>query len=284
MIPEPRLAARPPGTPTGRRTGKYAVAFRIGFQSALEYRLNFLLSLVSAFFPVAVQYYIWKAVYGGSGRVLFGYRYEDMILYTVMAGIVTKLVLTGIEHSIADDIKSGGLNKYLVQPVGYFGFRLSSYVGQRAASFTILLLLAAGAALALGTMPGQSGIGSRFLLFLPSLLLACALSFLVSYAICACAFWLQEIGYFFVVSTLLVTIVSGGIFPLEVYGETAKQLIAWTPFYYLIYFPVNVLGGRIAGADAWTGMAAQALWTAGMLAVALGSWRLGMKRYLGLGG
>jgi len=264
---------------------KYIVAFRIGLQSSLEYRFNFFLSLISAVFPVIIQYYIWTAVYGSSGEnALFGYSYQEMIMYTIMAAVISKLVITHIEHSIAEDIKSGGLNKYVIQPIYYFGFRISSFFGQRLIYFTISLLIILVLTFALNSMYNLHTVEERLLTFFLSLCLAMILSFLISYAICASAFWLSEISYFFVVTSLLVNIMSGGIFPLEIFGEGLQRFFGFLPFHYMIYFPVNVLNGKIAGDLVWEGIVWQILWIVLMLVICHLVWKWGMKRYLGLGG
>ncbi|WP_211748246.1 ABC-2 family transporter protein [Paenibacillus sp. Marseille-Q4541] len=264
---------------------KYVVSFRIGFQSSLEYRFNFFLSLLSAFFPMIVQYYIWTAVYASSGEnVVFGYSYQEIIMYTILAAVVSKLVITNIEYSIAEDIKSGGLNKYIIQPIYYFGYRISSYIGQRLIYFIISILLIVSLTFALNNFYQLQMMDERMILFFFTLFLAIILSFLISYAVCAVAFWLSEISYFFVVTSLLINIMSGGMFPLEIFGERVQLIFRFMPFYYLIYFPVNLLNGRISGLDMWQGMIGQGVWVVLMLLICHLVWKLGMKRYLGLGG
>ncbi|XOK61778.1 ABC transporter permease [Paenibacillus elgii] len=264
---------------------KYVVAFRIGFQSSLEYRFNFFLSLFSAVFPIVVHYYIWTAVYASSGESgLFGYSYQEMIMYTIIAAVVSKLVITNMEHAIAEDIKSGGLNKYMVKPIAYFGFRICSFIGQRLIYVVISLLVILALTFALNSFYKQHTGLERLLAFFLSLCLSVILSFLISYALCAFAFWLSEISYFFVVTSLLVNIMSGGMFPLEIFGEGLQQLFRYLPFHYMIYFPVNVLNGKIVDGLIWQGIAGQGIWIGLMLIVCHLAWKRGMKRYLGLGG
>lgn len=104
----------------------------MGVQHSMEYRFHFFLGLLGATFPILVQYFIWTAVYRHSGQdALFSYSYGQIILYTILAGLVSKLIATQFEHQIADDIKNGGLNKYLIKPISYFGYRLVSFSARR---------------------------------------------------------------------------------------------------------------------------------------------------------
>jgi len=38
-------------------------------------------------------------------------------LYTFFVGVTAKFISTGFEWEINDDIKNGGLNKYIVKPI-----------------------------------------------------------------------------------------------------------------------------------------------------------------------
>ncbi|MGD0092974.1 MAG: hypothetical protein ABSE73_23930, partial [Planctomycetota bacterium] len=56
---------------------KYSKAFELGFQTALEYRLNFALSLVSAAYPIFIQTFLWTAIFKASAQpVVYGYTYR----------------------------------------------------------------------------------------------------------------------------------------------------------------------------------------------------------------
>ncbi|EPY04729.1 hypothetical protein PAALTS15_23660 [Paenibacillus alvei TS-15] len=283
--PNQRGDDRAESTSNRRKGGKYAAAFGIGFQSSLEYRFQFIIGLISLFFPIGIQSLIWSAVYRNSEQhTLYGYDYGQMILYTILSGLIAKFVMTQLEHTIAEDIKSGGLNAYLIRPISYFWYRVSAYAGSRVVTDSILLGLVAAVLFAASRYGHAVLSSSRIALFAAALLLAAAVQFLLSYAICALAFRLAEISYFFVITGLLVQILSGGIVPLEVFGDTLNGWFNLLPFKYTIYFPVNVLNGRLSEGEALTGLLIQCGWIALLAGAAHLAWRAGLKRYIGLGG
>jgi hypothetical protein len=97
---------------------KYTKSFELGFQTALEYRLNFLISLISAAYPIFIQTFLWTAIYRNSTeQVVYGFTYRQMIAYTFLAGLIARIVRTGFEYEIMDDVKSGKFSKFLVQPL-----------------------------------------------------------------------------------------------------------------------------------------------------------------------
>ena len=97
----------------------YLHVFSLGIQTSLEYRSDLYLSLFSTVFPTILQLYIWQAIYTSPDMVYQGYTYPQIVLYSLMSGLVTKLTSCGFEYRIGEDIKSGGLNKFIVRPVNY---------------------------------------------------------------------------------------------------------------------------------------------------------------------
>jgi ABC-2 type transport system permease protein len=264
---------------------KYSKAFEMGFQMALEYRINFLISLISAAYPIFIQTFMWTAIFNASaGDVVYGYTYRQMIAYTFLAGLITRIVRTGFEYDIMDDVKNGKYSKFLVQPMGYFPYRLSSYFGQKLPSLVIILAILAAVLVGLNAFWGVSITLGRILLFLLVLALAVTLNFLIFYCISAVAFWIIEIGFLFEGIRIVTILLSGGIFPLEVFGERFVQVMKLLPFKYTVSYPINVLNGRLALAEVGEGILIQLVWIGACYLLAGFLWRLGGKRYVAVGG
>lgn len=100
----------------------YRCIFGMGMQKAMAYRSDFFISLISSVFPIIMQAYLWTALFQVGAADTNGYTYEQMILYTLLAGVTSRLVSTGFELDVARDIKNGELNRYLVKPVHYSGY------------------------------------------------------------------------------------------------------------------------------------------------------------------
>ncbi|OAS21836.1 ABC transporter permease [Paenibacillus oryzisoli] len=264
---------------------KYYRIFKLGIQSSLEYRMDFVFSLISAFFPIMIQYFIWSVVYGSSDSTqYFGYSYNEMILYTIIAAIVTRIVITNMDHEMAVDIKNGNLNKYLVQPLHYLRFRISHLFGQKLLFFSLMIIAIFTVILYFSFQNGNPIQIRRLLLFLLAVLLAFLLNMMISYAIAAIAFWLSEISYFFEMTGLMVIIISGGMFPIEIFGPRVNILLTYLPFKFTIYFPVNVINGKLDMDAILQGIGMQFLWIVIMYLISRIGWSIGMKKYLGLGG
>ncbi len=264
---------------------KYIKAFEMGFETALEYRANFMISLISAAYPIIIQTFLWTAIYRGTpGDALYGYTYAQMIAYTFLAGLMSRIVRTGFEYDIMDDVKNGKFSRFLVQPLGYFPYRLCSYYGQKVPNLAII-----GVVL-VAVLAGLTAFGvialtlQRVLLFALALVLAITLNFLIFYCVSATSFWIVEVGFLFEGIRIVFILLSGGIFPLEVFGERFVQIMNFLPFKYTVSFPINILNGRAPFAEIWVGLVVQCVWIGLCLMLSQYLWRIGGRRYVAVGG
>lgn len=268
-----------------RKLKKYTKTFELGFQTALEYRANFLLSLLSTVYPIFIQSFLWTAIYRNSAQaVVYGYTYRQMIAYTFLAGLVARIVRTGFEYDIMHDIKEGKFSTFLVQPMSYLPYRLSSYFGQKLPGFVMILVILAlllGGLTVFWGLPLEFG---RILIFLLTIILATVLNFVIFYCFSAIAFWIIEIGFLFEGIRIVTILLSGGIFPLEVFGTRFVQVMNLLPFKYTVSYPINILNGKLATGDIASGMVIQGVWIVISLGIANVLWREGGKRYVAIGG
>jgi ABC-type uncharacterized transport system permease subunit len=147
---------------------KYGRSFSVGLRSAMVYRINFLFSLITAISPVLIQTALWTSIYGPDGAgTLFGFNYPQMIAYVVISNLVSRLVRTGFEYELNNDIRTGSLDRFLVKPIGYFGFRLAVFLGDKAVQSVLYgALLAAtvwvlASVLGVGVTPSTPPASSR---------------------------------------------------------------------------------------------------------------------------
>ena len=262
----------------------YGYVFGMGLQKALAYRADFLLTLASCIFPILMQVCLWSALYAAGAADTGGYTYEQMILYTLLAGITARIVATGFENDVAQDIKDGGLNKYLVKPVDYGGYYFAQFLGGKAGPIAFLLAVTtavlAGAAAVLGTAFSPLRLG----LYALSLAGATFLNFVLFYAIALLGFWLTEIRQLFGTIAIVILVASGGVFPLDIFGPVGRWMAAALPFGYTTQFCVNIVTGRLAPGQIALGFAAQWLWAGAFTALCAVLWRQGAKRYTAVGG
>ncbi len=83
---------------------------------------------------------------------------------------------------------------------------------------------------------------------------------------------------------LFTLILSGAIFPLDIFGGDMLRFFDVLPFKYTTYFPTNILTGRLDGNLIIFGIIIQFIWIIILLIMSNFLWKLGMKKYVAVGG
>lgn len=264
---------------------KYVRTYLLGFQNAMEYRFDFFLSIFSGSFIIIVQCFLWNAIFKSSqADVIYGYNYPQMITYSIISGIVSKLVSTGFEWEMASDIKNGGLNKFLAQPIHYFSYRICSFLGKKTLQTMVLFIIMAVTVGAV-TVKWDMGIEAmRFVFFIIAIFLSLMMNFLMFYCISMLAFVMTEVWGVFIAFSQGIYLLSGGIFPLDIFGEKVVAISHYLPFEYIVFYPVNILTGRIGYDEIGFKMIIQLVWILIFVIIANRSWKSGMKKYVAVGG
>lgn len=262
---------------------KYAVTFKMGVQNSIEYRTNFLLSLLSTVFPIVIQVFLWHAIFRSTtSSDIFGYSEGQVIAYSFLAALFAKLAATGFEYEVAGDVKNGQLSKFVVQPVHYFGYRLCSFLGEKCMHLLVILLITL---VILGWFREVVvWEASRLAACLIALPLAITMNFLIYFNLSMISFWIIEVWGIFLTFSLIAGIASGGVFPLDMFGPAAQTVLNMLPFKYIVFFPVNVLLGKIPQAGLLPGIGLQVMWIAILAAIAAVLWHSGMRKYESAGG
>ncbi len=266
-------------------TEKYRVSFSTGLSVSMEYRFDFFMNILSTIFPILIQVFLWTAIYGRSAEnSMYGYSFAQMLIYTCMAGVVSKFVATQVEEKVNEDIHSGGLSKFLVMPVSYILFRLFYAIGGKVFSMAVIFGLA-NIVVFFFHFSGMYVINPiQIAVFLPVLILGMILNFLLFTLISLSAFWLTEVGSFFHALSVIIMVISGGVFPVEIFGNKFVEIIRYFPFLYTTSFPIRVITGSVSGDQMLTGICAQIMWSLLLWAIVGIVWRRGIKRYSSVGG
>lgn len=267
-------------------SSKYMKSFYMGIDEAMQYRTNFMLGIVSIVFPITIQIFIWNAVYmNDHEKLVYGFSYSQMIVYTLLSAIVSKFIASeGFEWEVNDDIKNGGLNKYLIKPIGYFEYRISCCMGKKTPQSIIIFILIVTILLISNIYLGQAIVISRIVSFFVSIVLATLLNILIVYCVSTVAFWISDAGSFFTISYLVVNIFSGGVFPMEIFGDKLNRIFNALPFKYTIYYPVTIINGKLDQKYIIVVLLLQVFWIIVLKKTAEALWNFGMKNYTAIGG
>jgi ABC-2 type transport system permease protein len=126
--------------------------------------------------------------------------------------------------------------------------------------------------------------GAALPAFVISLALTALLQFFISYTMAMLAFWMLEISTFIFILFALEYLASGHLFPLDLLPPVIGHALFFTPFPSMLYVPIAIYMGKIAGADVWLGLLVQSLWLLLAYVLARFAWRRGIRKYAAFGG
>jgi ABC-2 type transport system permease protein len=266
---------------------KYWHVINVGLQNTLVYRVNFLFRATLGLIPLAATLFLWRTIYSGKGEggQVAAYSLAGMISYYLLVTIVDALTaVTEDDWQIAADIKDGNISQFLLKPIDYLTYRLCLFFSGR-----LIYTLVAFVPVALFVLlhrhyftgpPNAAAMG----VFLLSLVMTGLLQFFISYTMALLAFWVLEVATFIFILFALEYVASGHMFPLDILPPQVVSALKFTPFPYMMYFPVSVYLGRTTGAELWTGLATQVLWVLAAYGLARFVWSRGIRKYAAVGG
>jgi ABC-2 type transport system permease protein len=265
---------------------KYWHVIGIGIQNNLTYRVNYLARTLFSFIPLFAMLSLWRTIYAQqNGATLSGYAPAQMIFYYLMVAVVD--VLTAVNEDdwqIAADIREGNISQFLLKPMDYLWYRMCLFISGRIAFISMACVPLAVFIFCFRTYFVAPVTGPAFVAFLISLVLTALLQFFISYTMAMLAFWLLEISTFIFILFAFEFLASGHLFPLDLLPPVIGHALFFTPFPSMLYVPIAIYMGKIAGAGVWFGLLGQLLWVLLAYVTARFMWRRGVKKYAAFGG
>ena len=264
---------------------KYLQIIKITFEEYFVYRLNFLLWRFRSFIFFLTLFFFWSAVYQGR-TTLFGYQKSQMFFYLIGVAFLKGIVFSSrsIDEAIAG-IRNGSIGNWLLRPINIFKGFFARDLAPKTLDFLfccleiLLVLLIFRFPLYFPQSPAP------FLFFILSCLLSIFLYFYLLLFLAGLAFWTDRIWAIrWLFSIVLLQLLSGEIFPLDVLPAWLFKIIQLTPFPYLIYFPLNIWLERINGWMVLRVILVMFGWIIVFKRIAESLWQKGLREYSAYGG
>lgn len=252
----------------------------------MSYRVDFWINAIAGFgAEFALVWFLWKAMFAMSGtEAIGGYTFDQMLVYYVVVILVAKVV-RGVEFEgqASEDIYQGGLNRYLVLPGSYFGFKYAQSIGSLLPAL-VQAVLFGGLWLVLSGRTGFEGVTpATVAMAIPAIVLANLLHYLFVWTLHVIAFWADNVWSLLVAWRHAAALLGGAMIPLTLFPTGMQSTLEWLPFRALFALPVETLLGRVTF-EAWVdGMLVGCAWLVVAALLARAVWRRGCLQYSGIG-
>jgi len=265
---------------------KYWKVFSLGWQEQMTYRANSIFESGVGLLSFVVIIFLWNAVYlSNHYQPIAGMTFQQMLTYIILVKFWSWIIDPNweIDFMLPEDIRNGGLNRYLIRPVSDRLYRWNYFLGRKILYGIIRLTPALLVIILLPqffTLKWHDG-----LWYLPLIsFLALTLQFMLSYTIATFAFWMYEIWGILFLKRLVFSFLSGAWIPLTLFPSRVASVLLALPFQYTTFFPIQVVLGKMNIQQIQYGIGVQLIWIGIFTIASLWLWRAGMKQYCGAGG
>lgn len=262
---------------TVRFTGRVARSLlSVYYAYMVEYRAELLFWVLSGSLPLILMGVWTEAAQGGQ----LDLSPVDFARYFLAVFMTRQMTVVWVIWDFEKEVVQGTLSFRLLQPLDPGWHHVSGHAAERLARLPFVLALLV---LFFVLYPDALWLPQmdQFFLYGVALLLAFALRFLVQYTFAMAAFWIERAVAIEQFWFLFYLFLSGMIAPLSLFPEQVSQVARWTPFPYLLYFPVAVLLGLEE--HVWQGFAMILGWLAAFFLMNRWLWKRGLRRYSGMG-
>lgn len=248
---------------------------------SLMYRTQFAVYMVSTVVSVMVGLFIWIRA-GDEGANLPVDR-DFIVTYYLMLAVVRTLVSTWHSEYLAQMIRRGELNAWLVRPGSYLLNLLANNFSEKVVKILVIFPMLAIVWLFYRdqfTLPSEA---QRWLLFVPALFGAFVLEFCLTTTIGSLGFWMDENSGIARSRHVIAMALSGELVPLALYPAWADAFLNWQIFRFTMSFPLEVLLMNLSSRQLAYGFAMQFMWVGVIAVLCRFTWQRGLRAYSAVG-
>lgn len=260
---------------------KFLALMRIYIEESLAYRASAFIWMLTDVTHCLVMPLVWLSAYNGR-EAIAGYQPGEMVTYYVLMAFVTNFIVSHLMWDLSWEIKEGVLSQWLLRPVPVFWMLFARNLSWRAIRM-VLFVPVAGVGLwyySRLTTLSLFHLGWEFWL---STVLGHLVSFWVAYALACLAFWLQEVQSVFSLYYVPMLLLSGWVAPIALMPSWLQVVATVMPFRYTTAVPTEIALGKLQGGLLWAQIGVQCLWILLAMSMAWVLWRVGLRRYTGVG-
>jgi len=262
---------------------KYLLFFKNSFEEVLVYRANLAFGFFLKLITFLAFIFIWRQI-ASEGNEIEGYGLDGIILYYLLTQTIDSVYSSNCARLLREDILSGNLSGRLVRPFSKIFYYFAKQVAQVIVEGFIHIILTLPVLIVLPDIFMNLDISlSSVLLFIISIIMAMIFSFSLFFSIGIISFWTKQSGGLQMVVKNAARILTGDLIPLDLLPFTFRRFVLFTPFAYILYFPIKIIMGGISNAEIVRSFIIVIIWISIFNFLNLVLWKKGLKKYEAVG-
>lgn len=250
-------------------------------QALAQYRVQAFLYLLFSVIRPVIFLAAWIAVANAQGGSVEGFDVSDFAAYYVALTVVIHLTMFWHAWEFDFEVRQGKLSPKLLRPLHPIHYAVVENVIWKL--YTLIGLLPVLVVIAWSFHARFETQLVHLVLFVPSIVLAAALRFVLGWAVACTAFWTTRSSGVMHLFDRAAFIFAGQIAPLSLMPGILQAISYALPFGYMMGVPADILRGGVSPETALALIAGQLLWLGAAYAVLRVAWRAGLRQYSAVG-
>ena len=259
----------------------YWTLFKTSLAEQFQYRAAMVIWLLGLILHPVIYLVVWLTVARTQGGQVGGFTGADFAAYYIVLMVVNHLTFTWNMFEFEFRVRTGEFSPVLLQPLHPIHRDIGSNLSYKV--LTMVVVVPTAIFLVLVFDPVLAPPRWAIVAFVPSLLLAFGVRFLVEWCLALAAFWTTRVTALNQLYFAALLFLGGRMAPLELMPGWVRVLSDVSPFRWMLAFPVELLLGRLSPDQALRGLLVQAAWTGAGLGLLALVWGRGVKRYSAVG-
>lgn len=246
----------------------WVAALRVGFAHVFAFRAEVAIQLVSIAIVTALNGSLWAVATRGR-ETLGGVDAAELRAYSLVAWVAVSFVGSRVNEEIGRRVRDGQITTDLLRPMSLQDFWYARDLGRALATLLVQSVpLFIGAFLIFGIpLPTRP---STWALTMLSLILGHATNYGLSFLVGLAALPLQNVSGLTHLKSTLVSVFSGALIPIELFGPSLRPIVYALPFRALAHGPASIFLEREGAGDV---LIFQAGWALTLWFVGAAAWR-----------
>jgi ABC-2 type transport system permease protein len=256
--------------------------WQVNWAEQWQYRANLIMYLLYWLVSPIIYLAVWTSIAHSKGSVN-GFTANDFVTYYMTLLVVDQITSNIVIHTFAYKVQDGTLSGELVRPihpmltnalVNNIAFKVLTIMGFIPIWIILFFLY----------KPDYSHVTlGGILLAIPAMIMGFLVGFLLSAAITSLAFWTTRVYSIHEFYYALQLLFSGQFVPLTLMPNLVQDVAQYLPFQLLIYFPIQLILGKLSSAQIIQGYLTGTIWLVVTISIFTWVWRNGVKRFSAVG-
>ena len=256
--------------------------WQVNWAEQWQYRANLLMYLLYWLVSPIIYLAVWTSIANSKGSVN-GFTANDFVTYYLTLLVVDQITSNIVIHTFAYKVQDGSLSGELIRPI--HPMLTNALVNNIAfKALTIMGFIPVWILLFFLYKPDYSHLTlTGILIALPAMIMGFLVGFLLSAAITSLAFWTTRVYSIHEFYYAMILLFSGQFVPLPLMPKLIQDVAQYLPFQLLIYFPIQLILGKLSSAQIIQGYIVGSIWLFAAISVFTWVWRNGVKRFSAVG-